>query len=184
MKAVSVWVTVLGFALSIYGPVGIAKADSDRMTDPNDARGRLDIASISHGHADDRIRHRLRTQEGWTQDGMGRRSHILVWISTDRDQESERRISIVRQGGRLHAEMEVYSAEGDSAGVRPLAEVPVNKPDRRTVVVLFRPRLLGREVDRYRWSATTAYQKRGNKHCSERMCHDDFVDERELTHHL
>jgi hypothetical protein len=163
-----------------------AIADTDRAGDPDDIKGKLDIAAIHHGHgADvDTLTHRVTTHEGWKSRilGPGGKGELRLIFSTRKNACAEQAISIVRRKGRLIARIAFYDPLGcgpydDSGGGSPYEKMNarVRRTDDRSVRLVFdRSELLPRWDDDYRWSAETRWQ---SERCSHRVCYDSGPDE-------
>ena len=119
------------------------------VRDPRgDAKGSavLDIASIRDGHRPRLLVHRLTTYTRWRGALLANRGQISFYFDTDNDSTLERRLDVGYARGRLLAVMK------DSRG-RFVGTGQVERPSRRTVVVLFARSLLRPGIRSYRWFA-------------------------------
>ena len=163
-------VTLAGLAL-ILTP---ASADSKFVKDADDASGRLDIKSISHGHSRGDLIHRINTYNNWRGRRLRGRTVIYLWFSIDKeDRYAERRVVIDFVNGRLGAWLQTYQESSDHVSVGPLRRVDVRRRNRHNVAIFFRaPALVGRRDKQYAWSASTRYKARRSDACRGRACVD------------
>lgn len=144
---------------------GAAWADGDRFRDPDEQpfcespdpcpdSDYIDFDRASHGHGptDRVLQHGLHTRERWKTKDMGGRHGVTIYFDFDvNDNKSpDRRLRIRRKDGELLAQM--YRGKY----FRKKIGEPVRawRPDRRSIKVRFRVRLLGDDVDGYRWRAS------------------------------
>lgn len=135
-----------------------AHADAVRIQDPDDSPGRLDIAAVRHGHhltpsGRRLIEHRVRTYEAWGRRTLEPFNSYIRIALRHRPTDQNWMIWISYHEGKLTAQ--VY--EGFEPRWEQVAELPVRRPNRRTVVVRF-PRRLLNGVSRYDWVARTSYE--------------------------
>ena len=130
--------------------VSTTVADDTLVRDPRgDAKGgsALDIASVRDADRARLLAHRLTVYRRWRPSLLANRGQISFYFDTDDDRALERRLDVEYARGRLSAVMK------DSRG-RRVGTGLVERPSRRTVIVLFRPSLLLRPgIRRYRWFA-------------------------------
>lgn len=159
------WFVLLTAALLCGGLVPAAGADGERRRDGNDARGPLDIARISHGHRDGRLVHTIRLRRPWPAQELRHRgfAHVYFELRGHPGNPPERTLQIVYEKGGLVARM--YNSLGDPP--KHIGRVALRRPDRRTVRVLFPPKLLRRGVQRYKWNAVT-FVEGGHDLCRRR----------------
>jgi hypothetical protein len=156
---------ILSFVLVVSLAVP-ATADRDRGTDGEDSPGPLDIKSVAHGHAGAKLLvHRLRTYEPWgPKDLRGYNRWIVFWISTNDDPSDpegfERHIWIDYMQGRLRAVVLRPSGGLHATLDERVGKATVRRPNKRTVVVRFPKRFLGKNVTNYRWYADTSWKSR------------------------
>ena len=136
--------------------VGNAHADTRRISDGNDRPGLLDIRWASHGHAGDRVVHKISTFSRWRVGLIGRNTPNLfaIEISTDSDPALERVVLVFSANGRMVAKV-IRLPQGTVVG-----SASASKPNRRTVRVSIRRSLLGNPVG-YRWNAHSQYRAPG-----------------------
>lgn len=160
--------------LAVFGLLGIvhspALADRAGLSDPDDARGLLDIKRISHGHDDrGRLVHTVRTFARWRTNELPSNDENSVGILFESSSDtfgSDRFIWIRRsQQGRLYAKLYRVLTHPNGEFLR---RVPVWRPDRRSVRVAVHPKFLGRRfADGYRWRAITSFEKGNSGPCRE-----------------
>lgn len=142
----------------------IARADTRRWHDGNDARGPLDIAAIAQGHriGPNGVRqlvHTVRLRRAWPVKKLRHRGfvHLTFDRPGHRGSPPERTVWIVYRRGRLVATM--YNTLGDPP--KRLARVALWRPDWRTVKVAFPKTLLKRRgLERYKWDALSFVEGR------------------------
>lgn len=170
MKRVSIVAALASLALVVP-----AEATTKSVSDPNDADGKLDIATVVHGHGrtNNILQHRIKMRETWKSRVLSNyRSSIEVWFSTDdEDRFGEQRAIIEYQNERLTACLQIYEEEGDAATVGPCKEIRVWRGGPRRVVIAFDKSLL--EVkSAYKWSVTTFFFRSSSTNCSSNECED------------
>lgn len=162
--------------LSFLLMVGLALpagADVVRQRDGDDTPGRLDIRRVVHGHTENgRLKHRVVTFKPWKARHLRRRAnYIYVWFSTDGEKRfAERRVVIDFVDGKLQACIQMYDEINDGAAVGPCEDITLRRPDTRTALVVFRRRMLRRNLQEYSWSASTSFKSPESKRCSEEAC--------------
>lgn len=140
----------------VVGMTTPAAADSRRVVDGNDVGGFLDVRSMTHGHGDDgRLRHKVVTHDSWGSRRLQRDCGSLELVFM-RPGRSHRAVRVFYDGG-LKAEMVDYG--GDEP--RVIGMVKVRRPNRQTVVVVFKRRMLGADLDTYRWGVVTETYRGG-----------------------
>ena len=139
------------------------RADTRRWHDGNNARGPLDIASISQGHRMGpkgvrQLVHTVRLHRAWPVKKLKHRGfvHLNFELRGHRDGPQERTVWIVYRKGRLVATM--YATLGDPP--KRLARVALWRPDWRTVKVAFPKSLLRKGLEPYRWNAMSFVEDR------------------------
>lgn len=155
--------------------VASLRADTRRWPDGNNARGPLDIASISHGHrigpkGVPQLVHTVRLHRSWPVKKL--RHQGYVHLTFDRPgrpgSPQERVLWIVYKRGHLIARM--FSSLGDPP--KYLGRVALWRPDWRTVKVAFPKTLLKRRgLERYRWNAFSIVEGR-HELCPRDVCQD------------
>ena len=155
---------ILSLVLSLF-LLAPAMADTAREGDRPDSPGPLDIKSVAQRHGRKQIVHRLSTYEGWRGRSLrGDNRWIVFWISTNddpRDPEGfERHIWIDHRHGRLRAVVLRPSGGLHATLDDEVGKATVRRPNRRTIVVRFAERLLGRDIANYRWYAETSWRTR------------------------
>ncbi len=140
-------------------------ADTARQADRQDSPGPLDIKSVAQRHGRKQLVHRLSTYKGWRGKSLrGYNRWIVFWISTNdgpRDPEGpERQVWIDYRDGRLRAVVLRASGGLHATLDEEVGKATVRRPNRRTLVVRFPERLLGRDVANYRWYAETSWRTR------------------------
>ena len=169
MRARIVLLLVATLALSA-APIASVRADRARHRDRNDARGPLDVAAISHRHRTtsegrDLLVHTIRLHEAWPVKKLRHRGFANVYFELPGHPGSppERALQIEYESGRLVAHM--YDSQGDPP--RLVRRVRLNRPDWRTVRVVFTKSLLRKGLERYKWNAVT-FVEGGHELCSRR----------------
>lgn len=155
---------VIAASMVVVVMAGAALADTRTFADANDTVGKLDIASITQGHArapsgGHLLTYTMRTYEGWSEDGFGSGS-LEMFFSTDGDAAHERVLTVRRQEGELVGSIQRYRDGAD------LGDATVVHPDRRTVRISFRRRLLGRGLEQYRWMLFASFARPGFDGCN------------------
>lgn len=139
-----------------------AAADVVAWRDGDDTVGRLDIASVRHGHRGARsLIHTIRTRETWRKRVLRDESSWLALVfdrrkATSRD-DRYLRIDFSKDSG-LYARLTTFGTHGPG---ELIARVPVWRPTRRSVRVRFRKGRLGRDLKRYEWRAITSFENAG-----------------------
>ncbi len=149
------------------------------VSDPDDTAGPLDVARVAHRiRTDERARHarityRVRTYQDFDAGRLHpHRRTLVVELDTDGGRGATRNLRISARDGRPVAELI------SNATREVIAELPVQRPDRRTVAVSGPRRLLGARD--YFWTAT--YHRPGSRACGTQDGHpvwcQDTVPER------
>lgn len=140
--------SMLVAATAVLAPAMSSRADDVSRTDPQDMDDwGLDIARVSHRHArwnsGWRLVHTISTYEPWRSRSLRPRcgTGFAVLIK-----DSRRSVDIFYKNGKLRGRVE--NARGDFVG-----RAYLTRPDRRSVRVWIRPRLIGRVGGSYDWSA-------------------------------
>lgn len=127
---------------------GPAAAHNFTKTDPDDARGLLDLRSASVAHMSNTVVHSFRTFAGWAPRDLGRNSSgFIIGIDKNNDRQPER-CAIVIFASRLRAIL-INCMTG-----RTTAQLPVSKPNRTTVKVIIPKTQTGLS---YRWAVISLY---------------------------
>jgi hypothetical protein len=160
-------------ALCTLATAQTALAGTNTVRDPNDRPGPLDIRSVSHGHAGDRVKHVITTFRRWPTALLGPRTpnFFLLQISTDR--ASERFVLIFSSPRRVLAR--VFDSDGDFLG-----RADASRPNRRSVQVKLRRGLLGNPGG-YLWRAFSYFEAPGR--CGD-GCRDRAPNGLRLVHDL
>lgn len=145
-----------------------AAADENQVRDGDDTRGPLDIAWIKHGHrtkanGQRQLVHTIRLYERWPVRRLRHRGYIHLFFDLrgHPGNPEERTLWIIYEDGKLKAEM--YNTLGDPP--KYLGDVPLWRPNGRTVKVAFRKSLLRRrDFDYYKWGALS-YIEAGHPLC-------------------
>ena len=134
-------VIVVFVCFALIAPTNVS-ADQATRRDADDVRSFLDIAGVNHEHerlADGsrRIRHTIRMHERWSVRSLfpNRCGHLVIQID--------------RMGG---PQIE-FSYDGELKAHFDGRRVPTWRPNRRSITVRVRPRLLARGDRSYRWLA-------------------------------
>ena len=138
---------VVGFLL-----VATAAFADDQPVRADDCSGDsfLEMSSAGHGHAGDWLAHRLVMCRAWANGDLSNKSNIKFRISLDDDAGAERRIKIdAGSDGKLYAEL------WNRDMTRRIRDLPVSRPNDRSVEVRFKARMLRRHVPYYDWNAMT-----------------------------
>lgn len=143
---------------------GYARADGGRFRDPDEQpfcespdpcpdTDYIDFRKVTYGHGrnDRLLRHGIHTRERWKTRDMGGRHGVTIYleIDVDGDRAAERMVRMRRKDGELWARMFRGKRFREKVG----AELRVWRPNRRSIKVRFPLRLLGHDLERYRWSA-------------------------------
>lgn len=140
---------------------GSAAADGGAFRDPDEHpfcesgpcpdRDYMDFRRLTFGHGRKAgtVRHGIETRKRWKTKWLGGRHGISFYVelNTDDDRRFERQLRIRRKNGELWAAV----FRGKYHRKRVPGHVRVWRPGRRSVKVRFATRLLGDDVDRYRW---------------------------------
>jgi hypothetical protein len=136
---------LLVMGLLLAGP---AAAHNFTKTDPDDARGLLDLRSASVAHTSNAVVHSFRTFAGWAPRDLGRNSSgFIIGIDKNNDRQPERCV-IVIFASRLRAIL-INCMTG-----RTIAQLPASKPNRTTVKVNIPKAQTGLS---YRWAVVSLY---------------------------
>lgn len=169
---------------------GLAQADGGRFRDPDEQpfcegpgsctdTDYLDFsrATFGHGRTARVLQHGLKTRERWKTKDMGGRHGVTISFDfdTDGDRGVERRLRVRRKNGELRARM----FRGRYLRKRVGGDLGVWRPDRRSIKARFPRRLLGDDLDRYRWRA--GWHQRGV--ACPGSCHTDYVPDRGWYEH-
>lgn len=167
----SLWTRIALVAALVVAAAPASLADTKRWRDGNDARGPLDIASISHAHRMGpkgvrQLVHTVRFHRAWPVRKLKHKGFVHLQIDRPghRGSPQERTVWITYRKGRLIATM--YNTLGDPP--KKLARVQLWRPSRRIVKVAFPKTLLKRRgLERYKWNAI-AYVEGGHDLCPGR----------------
>jgi hypothetical protein len=157
----SVALALTAVVLTVGSP---ALADKTSFRDRNDTKGRLDMKRFTHGHAGNgAVVHTVTMFKGFSSRLLKAPSPVkkqlrpnTVWFffDTDRDDRAERAVAVRWNRGKLRAV--VTNERG-----RVFGHASVSRPDRRTVKIKVKHRLLGRdEFKPYRWWPNTYYRSK------------------------
>ena len=136
-------------------------------------------ATFGHGKTRSVVRHGVRTMKRWKTKDLGGRHGVTIYVhlNTDDDGRVERSLRIRRKHGELRGRM----FRGKYFDKRVHGSVRVWRPDGRSIKVVFRVRMLGDDVDAYRWGVSWARRGIG---CLG-SCHSDHApDEGWYRHRL
>lgn len=153
-------------ALAFLVAADAGRAGVSTAQDPNDVRGKLDIRSVSQGHAGTRVVHTIRTFSNWRTGLLAPRTpnYLLLELNIDSDRAPERSVLVFSQSGRMVGAL--FGPRG-----RFIALTRVTRPNRHTVrVTIARNRL--RNPGAYRWQAFAFFRGanvcRGRGGCLDR----------------
>ena len=177
--SVGVIAIALGLALGAIQP---AHANTGRAFDPDDAPGRLDVKSISHGHGHrpGYLRHRISMHEPW-QDRLLRdetRRELELLFDLEGDSCYDRTMRIVYENGRFVALLQRWADpfgcpdEWDDTSVGTAyveIDARFRRPDDSSIVVTFDGAELEENRGSYRWSVMTKYRL---DVCPRKRCYD------------
>jgi hypothetical protein len=141
---------LLAGALALVEP-RIASASVQSFPDADDVAGKLDIRSVSHGHAGStKLTHTLTTYERWPSSFLVGGRRLVFQLDTNGSWQDgvERTLTVSWKDGALRA------AIRNKAG-RVMGNASLARPDRRTVRVTFWKKVLGHAAG-YRWRARAA----------------------------
>lgn len=158
-----------------------AWADGKGFRDGNDARGRLDIARVSHAHRGTRIVHTTRLRRPWPAKKLGAGAFALFYFDLRgrRGAGAERMVQVEFVKGRLVAHM----FDTTTQPARHVGRVTLRRPDRRTVRVSFAKAMLRRGLRSYKWNAATLLRTSGGK-CGGPGCIDWAPDGGKRIRHI
>lgn len=134
----------------------VARDPSKTATDPDDASGAFDIASMeqtqesSETSATTELVHRITMFEPWTNDQLAGPAYIELYFDLDGDTGEYERVMTVdldEDDGTVRASM-INARTGQGRGY-----AAVSRPDDRTIQIAFPPLLLSEGIDDYRWYA-------------------------------
>lgn len=142
---------------------GSAWADGGRFRDPDEQpfcespdpcpdRDYIDFDKATYGHGKGRsVRHGVHTRERWKTKDMGGRHGVTIYFhfDTDDDRRVERMVRMRRKDGELWAQ----TFRGKYLRKRVGEPLRVWRPDRRSIKVRIPLRVLGDDLDGYRWLA-------------------------------
>lgn len=178
---------VVAGALLVPGPAGADRGrfrDRDEKPfcespDPCPDTDYIDFDRLSFGHGPKArvLQHGIHTRERWKTKDLGGRHGVTIYIAFDNDGDraSERLLRMRRLKGELWARM--FRGKGYRKEVGP--PLRVWRPDRYSIKVRFPLRLLGDEVDTYRWRAGWSQRRVA---CTG-SCHSDFAPQRGWFEH-
>jgi hypothetical protein len=139
----------------------------------------MDFRRLTFGHERPAraLRHGIETSKRWKTKRLGGKHGVSIYVdfNTDDDRHMERGLEIRRKDGELWAGM----FRGKYHRKRVPGRVRVWRPDRRSVKVRFPKRLLGDDVDGYRW---VVWRARRGVYCPG-SCHTDFAPNRGTYEH-
>lgn len=143
----------LVMAAPLLAPAISSRADQVSRSDPREMDDwGLDIADVSHRHArwDSgwRLVHTISTHDAWRSRSLRPRCGTGFGVLI---RDSRRSIDVSYRNGKLRGR--VQNSRGEFVG-----RVYVTRPDRRSVRIWIRPRLIGKVGGTYDWfaAATTA----------------------------
>lgn len=169
---------------------GQSFADGGRFKDPDEQpfcespdpcpdTDYIDFERVTFGHARRAgvLRHGIVTRERWKTKDMGGRHGVTIYLEldVDGDRAAERMVRMRRKDGELTARM----FRGKHLRKRIGGDLRVWRPNRRSIKVRFPLRLLGEDLDRYRWSA--GWYNR-DVACAG-SCHTDYAPHRGWFEH-
>jgi len=133
---------------------GIAHADGKRFTDPKDAGGPLDIASVTQGHSSSSAPHTIRTYRAFTSRQLSSPNYAGLALEVQGASAGSTRLVLVfwYQGA-------LRGVLADSKG-NLLRLLPATHPDARTLRVVIPQSALARDLVSYRWLAMTSYKSK------------------------
>jgi hypothetical protein len=180
---------IIAVGVAVLTLAGTSSADTTRLSDPNDTRGKLDVKYAVQGHRliskVRMIRHRLTMRGRWNRRALKPRNNFInLFFDTDDDKGFERRLNIDFRGTILRAKMQTW---------RSLKKVGIAKlwrPNRKSITVAFPKGWLGKDVDDYQWTAHTLYSIAGQGPCGfqtdvYKTCSDTLPNKnRRFTHNL
>jgi List-Bact-rpt repeat protein len=144
---------VLTVTAALLAP-GIAHADGKRFTDPKDAGGPLDIASVTHGHSSSSVTHTIRTYCAFTSRQLASPNYAGLALEVQgASGGSSRLVLVFWYQGALRGVL------ADSKG-NLLRLLPATHPDSRTLRVVIPQTALARDLVSYRWLAMTSYKSK------------------------
>jgi hypothetical protein len=175
--------TVIVFSLLVPLIALPAVADWVYKADGNDTHGPLDIARIEQKHSKDHPNHfihKVVMYRRWRRPAIhsttkhSRYIHVTFDVDPSRGYHcigcvTEREVLIFAKHGHLIAKL--YNHLGDPA--RKLANLPVWRPNRRTVAFSVRKRQLSRKhLDFYDWGVETFHERTGSSCSQSKPCSD------------
>ena len=175
MRALGV---TLAFALSVCG-LALAQEGEDTVSDGDDSRSRVDIASARavHDASNDRLAHVVRFHEpisprdfrnAVAEHGPPGSVCVDIWTTRTPREESPNFDACVTSDRDRDDLLASVSRLGPRGGVRRVGRASAELTSRRRLVVRFDPDLIRRPVA-YRWSVQATTFERG---CTRRGCVD------------
>lgn len=133
--------------------------------------------TFGHGRRPALVRHGIRTMKRWKTKDLGGPHGVTFFfhLDTDGDRGVERALRVRRKNGHLWGGM--FRGKHLRRHVR--GRVEVWRPDRRSLEVRFPVRMLGDDVERYRWQVSWAQRQIG---CPG-SCHSDHAPGRGWYEH-
>ena len=147
-----------------------AGAGTRSVTDADDTRGRLDVASATHGHDGRALVHTVRMQRRWASSVLDEGVVTLLFRISGR----YRTLDVHHRDGRLTGRICTENAVGDDSDCS--RQVVLSRPDRRTLSVTLARRLLQPLLRSYSWQVVTLLDN-GEGRCPETVCLDQLPDD-------
>lgn len=162
--------------LTLLATAGGATASTTKVDDGDDTLGKLDVRTATAGHDGKLLVHTLTMHERWASKALGPGTATMVFTIGKRT----RTMNVDFRDGELFAEMCTEAA--DSSFSECSRNIDLSRPDKKTIAVTFKKRLLKPGLTSYRWSAFT-YLNQGESGCTEIFCLDSVPDDREGVKH-
>ncbi len=173
LRRVSILVVhALVLVLLVVKPVS-ATVEFETFSDPDDAKGRLDLDEVSQGErgasGEKVLVHRISTFDPWPGRLLGRdATEVDVWFNTEGDERAEFVVYIGHDGARVIASLNRYEDHGDAIGVTFLRWIRASRPNNRSVTIHLPLHEIGTsDTDSYAWQVSTFFLGRRGSKCTE-----------------
>ncbi|RYU10156.1 hypothetical protein [Nocardioides iriomotensis] len=157
-------------ALALLAATGGATASTRTVDDADDTVGKLDVRTATAGHAGDLVAHTLTMHERWASKALQAGTATMIF----RIGKRTRTMNIDFRHGALFAE--ICTEAADSSFSDCSKNVGLSRPDRKSIRITLKKRLLEKGLTSYRWTAST-YLNQGESGCTELSCLDSVPDD-------
>lgn len=177
-------VATVALSVCLAAIPGIGSADTTAFSDRKETGSRLDFSKTLQGHSGDAVRHQLTMYERWGRKHLrDQNNRIDFSFNTDDDKRFERVLHIdADPDGGLKGEMR------DGETNERIGEVLLTRKNRRTIQATIPVEMLGNNVTKYRWVASSLYHAPDHGPCGIAsdvfVCTDRFPERGLATHSL